>query len=825
MQTYTYEEAFSASLEYFGDNELPAKTFIDKYALRNSEDKLVEKTPDDMHRRMAKEFARIEKKKFKKPYSEEFIYNLFKNFSYLMPQGSPMYGIGNNKYVSLSNCVVVDSVVDSYSGICYTDEQLVQLCKRRCGVGVDISNIRPNGFLTNNSSRSATGIVPFMERFSNSIREVGQNNRRGALMLTLNVHHPQILDFATVKNDPLKVTGANVSSLLTDEFLTAVDKDTDYELRWPIDNPKYISKIRARVVWDTIINSAWERAEPGLLFIDTIRKESPADCYAKFGFLTISTNPCSEIPLAAFDCCRLLCMNLFSFVSNPFTNKAKFNYNKFYNYAMIAQRLMDDLVDLELEAIDRIIHKIDKLDTEEKHLKQREIDLWKKLRHTCATGRRTGTGITALGDTLAALNIKYDSPKGEKVSEKIYKLLKLACYESSIDMAKELGPFPIWDKKLEKDCPFLLRIKNEHPDLYKRMQKYGRRNIALLTTAPVGSGSLLAGSIADGPKYYGTTSGIESLFMMSYIRRKKICDGNTEKAKVAFIDAKGDKWEEFPVYHPKLKMWMDVTGETDITKSPYYGACAEDLDWKQRVRMLGKCIKHIDHSISCTINLPEDVTKEEVAEIYTEAWKRKLKGITVYRKNCRSGVLVEKPSDSDSSRGQVINKTSAPKRAKEMQCNIHSIKRKGIEYYVLVGLLNNEPYETFIIDTSFNEGLTILDKTGTLTKIKRGHYNLKTARDDHKNITRYCTNTDQVLTRLVSTSLRHGVDISFIVHQLEKAEGDIESLSKCLVRVLKTYIKDGTKVSGETCPNCQSESIIRQEGCLQCSNCAYSKCG
>jgi ribonucleoside-diphosphate reductase alpha chain len=806
---YSYEQSFEESLQYFGQDNLAAKTFVDKYALRDHEQNLLELTPKDMHVRIASEFARVEKKKFKNPMNFEAIFSYLDRFTKIVPQGSPMSAIGNPyQYMTLSNCYVVESPLDAYNGIHRTDEQLTQISKRRGGVGLDISNLRPEGSLTQNAARTSTGIVPFMERYSNSIREVGQSGRRGALMITLSVHHPEVLNFAKVKRDSTKVTGANISIRLSDEFLDAVKKDKDYEQRWPVDASKPVMSrmVKARDVWMQIIENAHFRAEPGLLFWDTILRESPADCYADEGFRTVSTNPCAELPLSILDSCRLLLINLFTYVKNPFTRDSFFDFDEFYKDSQILQRFMDDMIDLELESIDRIIKKI-KNDPEPPELKRTELEMWQKVRKSCENGRRTGSGITALGDTIAALGLKYGSNKSIKITEKIYRTLKLGCYRSSVDMAKELGPFPVWDHKKEKKNTFLNRIKEEDYNLYRDMKKYGRRNISLLTTAPAGSVSIET----------QTTSGIEPLFMMSYTRRKKI-NPNDKKARVDFIDQTGDCWQEFEVYHPKLKLWMDITGEEDIKKSPYFGCCAEDLDWKQRVKLQAAAGRHIDHSISSTVNLPEDVSVEKVAEIYESAWKMGCKGVTVYRKNCRTGVLVDKKSQEE----EKIEKTKAPKRPKVLPCDVHHTSVKGEEYLVLVGLLNNEPYEVF---AGLNGHVKKSAKVGEIIKLKRGHYKAMLEHDvEIPSIADYSNDEEEALTRMTSTAIRHGADISFIAHQLEKVDGPMNSLARAMSRSLKKYIANGTKVHGEMCQSCTSDNLARQEGCITCLSCGWSKC-
>lgn len=839
---YTFDEALQASTEYFKGDDLAAKVFVDKYALRNNKKEILEKTPDDMHRRLAKEFARIEAKKFKEPYTEEFIYDLFKNYKYISPQGSPIAAIANPYQLqSAANCFVLTPPLDSYNSIHNTDQQLTAISKRRGGVGIDISHLRPAGTPTSNASRTSTGIIPFMERYSNSIREVGQNARRGALMITLSVHHPEVARFADCKHDREKITGANISVRLSDEFMNAVKNDTEYEQRWPVDSktPSISIKVKARDLWKKFIYSAWFCAEPGLLFWDNIIKESPADCYADVGFRTVSTNPCAELPLSELDSCRLLIVNLLSCVKNAFTKDAYFDFKLFYKLAQIAQRLMDDLVDLELELVDKILTKIQN-DPEPQSVKQFEIDLWKKIKENCTNGRRTGTGITALGDTLASLNLIYGTEQASGMAEAIYKILKFGCYRSSIDMAKELGPFPVWDYEKEKDNPFLNRFKNDSislihqpgvfglvqlkteldnwisgSDMYYEMKKYGRRNISLLTTAPTGTLSIQT----------QTTSGVEPAVQIEYGRRKKI-NPNDEHARVDFVDQSGDKWQEFDVYHHKVKEWMEVTGKTDIKESPWWGACCEDLDWKERVKMQGRIQQHVDHSISSTVNLPEDISEEEVANIYMEGWLSGCKGITVYRKNSRTGVLVDKKEKSGTINGW-------NKRPEILDCDVHHSVIKGHEFFVVVSKLNGVPYEVFsgnnidlkaIDDEYIHRHISKKYTEGKVEKVKRGHYKLvnKDNKEICDNISIYCNEGEEAVTRLVSTLLRHGVEIRFILDQLEKSKGEIHSFSKALSRVLKKYVKDGEKVSGANCPECGNE-LRRIEGCISCT-CGYSKC-
>lgn len=947
---FKYEEAITVCEKYFNGDSLASKVFLDKYALKNNDGDLLENSPEMMHRRIAKEFARIEKNKFKEPLTEREIFGLLDGFLEVLPQGSPMFGIGNDyQIISLSNCYLLDVPLDNYNSILDVDKQLVNICKRRGGVGIDLSNLRPTGSSVNNAAKSSSGMISWMERYSNSIREVAQSGRRGALMLTLSINHPDILAFCTVKNDPTKVTGANISVRLNQEFLDAVKNDTDYELRWPVDSktPKVSKTVSAKMVWDTIINSAWGRAEPGLLMWDNVTTNTPADYYENYR--SMGTNPCchaaskdvfvntnngvkeiktvtsddqvdvgygnfvknsgyfsvgvaevyqvgfsnddvfyvtrdhkfmtptqceygepsyqltplallkpgdivlaeengitikyiqfykieevgcinvpqygyfktksglfsgnSEINLSPLDSCRLMAINLLSYVKAPYTEKASFDFNTFKGRAKIAQRLMDDMVDLESEKIDKIIDKIES-DPEPQVIKSPEIDMWRRIKRFNDEGRRTGTGITALGDTLAALGIKYGSEESIEVTGEIYKTLKLGCYESSVEMAEELGAFKDWDHEKEKDCPIIDRIKEEDPKLYKRMAKSGRRNISLTTTAPTGSLSILT----------QTTSGIEPLFMLGYTRRRKI---NAEDGgKADFVDQNGDKWEENTVYHTQIAKWMEVTGKTDVKESPWYGACAEDIDWINRVKLQAAAQLHVDHAISSTINLPEDVSKETVAKIYQTAFESGCKGITVYRKNCRTGVLIEKPEKKlDNS----ICQTVAPKRPKLMNCDVHHLTYEGKRYYAVVGLLN-EPYEIFVGLNSDSEGDVIVPKSikaGTLTKEARKKYILE-HKDSHFSCDISNGHTDEnadVLGRLISTSLRHGTPIEFIVHQLEKTHGGLTSFSKILCRTLKKYIKEGAKVYGEKCQSCGSENIQRTSGCVNCMECSWSKCG
>lgn len=819
---YTYDEVYKESLQYFNNDELATSVFISKYALNDNDENYLELTPKDMFIRLSKEFNRIQEKKYKDtnitPLTEEELYKLFEDFKYIVPQGSPLYGIGNDyQYISLSNCFVLESPIDSYGGILKTDEELVQISKRRGGIGLDISSLRPTGSKTTNAAKTSTGIVSFMQRYSNSINEVGQNGRRGALMITIDCHHPEIENFITSKKDLSKITGANISIKLSNEFLNAVKNNEEYELRFPVDykkkgiKPKISKMVDANVIWDKIIEIAHLTAEPGLLFWDNILKNSPADSYASLGFSSSSTNPCSEIPLSPYDSCRLMVLNLFNYVKNPFTKDAYFDFELYDKHVQIAQRLMDDLVDLEIEKIEKILQKI-KNDDEPENIKNGEYKLWTKIKEVAINGRRTGLGLTALGDTLAALNIGYASDDCYNIVDLIYKNMMISTYRSSVDMAKELGHFPIWNKDLEIDNNFLLNLKEIDETLYNDMQKYGRRNIACNTSAPVGSISILT----------QTTSGIEPLFMMSYTRRKKINSVDID-VKPDFVDKNGEKWKEFIVYHPKLKMWMDITNETDITKSPWHNYCAEDINWKNRVLLQSIAQKYIDHSISSTINLPETATVNDVKIIYETAWESGCKGITVYRKNTRSGVLI----DTNKNTTDAITKTTAIKRPKEIEGEVHHFKIMKEEYYVTVGLLNNEPYEIFVGKNNIeNDNIYISKdvKTGKITKIKRSHYELTNNGKKYQLNGNFLDDTVEALTRMISTSLRHGADISFIVQQLEKTKGDLYSFSKALSRALKKYIKDGIVVHGETCPECNSSEMIRENGCVKCNSCGWTKC-
>jgi len=814
-QLYTAEQVKEATLSYFSGDNLAAEVFIKKYALETNEGLYEDLTPDDMHHRMASEFARIEQK-YPNPLSEDEIYFYFKNFKYIIPQGSPMEGIGNSyRLQSLSNCFVIGNVVDSWGGICYNDQEQAQLMKRRGGVGFDITGIRPKGMHTNNAAKTTDGLEVFMQKYSDTTRQVAQNGRRGALMLTCSVNHPEIEKFITVKNDRTKVTGANISVRVNDEFMECVKNNTLHTQKWPEDNPKIFKEINAKKLWNLLIENAWEHAEPGILFWDTALNYTPSDIYKNFGFGSVSTNPCGEIVLSPYDSCRLLVLNTLSYVENPFTENAKFNYDLFGKHVKDAQRLMDDLIDLELEQIDKILAKI-KTDPESKETKRIERKLWKKIRKNAVNGRRTGLGLTALGDTLAYLNIKYGSEESVKEIEKIYKNLAINTYKSSINLAKERGAFPIFDSKLEinneeyVNHPFLQQIFfNLKLEEQKDWIKFGRRNIACNTQSPTGTTSIMT----------QTTSGIEPVFMLEYKRRKKIMGDSNIKPD--FIDQNGDKWEEFIVYHHGLKKWMEITGETDIKKSPYWQATANEIDHIKTVEIQAVAQKWIDHSISKTANLPKTVSKELVSDLYMQAWEKKCKGFTIYREGSRSGVLV-----SNEEKEEDFKENNAPKRLKELKADYYVATANGIKFAVIVGLWKdtNKPYEIFAFENP------PMDKNtkGKIVKIKKGQYKFINGEFEIDNIQLAANRIEErAHTIFLSMLLRHGAPIEHIIHVAKKVDENITSFSSVCRRVLAKYAEDET--TEERCPECGSP-MVRQEGCLKCSNslaggsCTYSKC-
>lgn len=813
---YTREEVYNASLKYFNGDELATDVWIGKYCLTDNKGNCLEKSPEDMHWRLANEFARIEAKKFKKPLSAREIFDLFDHFKYIIPQGSPMYGIGNPyQYVSLGNCFVIPSPLDSYLGIMYTDTQITQITCRRGGVGWDISLLRPVGTTVTNAAKTTSGTIEFAKRFSNTIREVGQNGRRGASLQSMLCYHPEILNFIKVKKDLKTLTGSNITIQFTDEFMEAVDKDEEISLRWPCteNHAKILNKpigyinqnIKARIIWKEFIDSAWEMAEPGCCFIDTVHRDSPGYPY---GHIEISSNPCGEQYLPAYASCRLIVLNLLSFVKNPFTKQAAFDFNDFKEKAILIQRLADDMVDLELECIDRIIDKI-KSDPEPEYIKAPGLDLWHNIKQTAIEDRRTGCGFTALGDTLAALNLPYLSKKSIEFAELMQKTYALSAYRSSVDMAKELGSFPCFDPKLDVKSGFIQKIKDEDPILFEDMQKYGRRNMVLLTVAPTGSVSCLT----------QTTSGIEPVFRLSYTRRKKGNPGDKD-FKSDFIDQNGDHWQHYEVYHKGFTDWQKVSKKNNIEESPYYKSTAMDLDWLKRIEMQSVIQKWIDNSVSVTINLPSDVSKEIVSNIYFSAWKLGCKGVTVYREGSRSGVLIE----NDNAKKSFIP-NDAPKRPNSLPCNIHMITAKGERFAIVVGLLEGNPYEVFAhhVPKYFRYNIS----QGFTVKYGSGQYALE---DENGNTIvsglgsrEHMSDEEAALTRMISMSLRHGANIKFVIDQLNKIEGNITSLCKAIARTLKEYSPTSIE-SGGNCPICNSLNYINENGCFTCKDCGYSKC-
>lgn len=836
MAIYTYSEVLEKSIQYFNGDEFAAKVFVDKYALQDKDGNYLELTPNDMHHRLAKEFARIESK-YDNGISQEKLFDLIKDFKYIVPQGSPMSAIGNDYHVqSISNCFVIQGVhsdkLDSYGGIMLADQELAQIMKRRGGVGLDISGIRPKGMATNNSAKTTDGIAVFMERFSSTCREVAQNGRRGAEMQTISINHPEIETFINIKKDLKKVTGANISIRLTNEFMHAVKNNEEYTLRYPvessIENARYTKVVKAKEIWNQIIDAAWTSAEPGLLFWDNVKENTPSDIYAEEGYNSISTNPCGEIVLSKYDACRLMCLNLSSYVKSPFTDKAKFDFKLFNEHTIIAQRLMDDIIDLEIEQIDKILHKVEN-DPEPLEAKLVELNLWKKIREANIGGRRTGLGITALGDCLAMLGIKYGSKESISMTYKIYRALAVGAHTSSCILAKERGAFPCFSYAKEKNHEYLNSIFSDCSTEVRSMwKKTGRRNIALTTTAPTGSVSTMT----------QTTSGIEPAYLLSYKRRKKINPSDRD-ARVDFVDQLGDKWQEFVIYHHGIKKWMDVTGETEIEKSPYWGATSNEVDWVASVNLQAAAQKSVDHSISKTCNLPNNVTKDLVSDVYMRAWESGCKGFTVYRDGCRTGVLVSnepaQSTDDASGRPTDIKYKDSPKRPTELICDIKKVKIQGEAWTIFMGLLNGKPYEIFgglstyvDIPNKFKSGKIV--KNGKISGITT--YNLIIGEGDDQMSIKDLANVFENLTygaftRTISLALRHGAPIQYVVEQLLKDKhSDMTSFSKVISRVLKSYIKDGTTSSGEkTCPSCNTEgTLVYQEGCVTCTACKFSKC-
>lgn len=843
-QFYTYEQAFEASLKYFEGDELAARVWASKYALKDSFGNHFELTPDDMHRRIAREIARVEKN-YQNPMSEDEVFDLIKKFKYIVPQGSPMSGIGNDFQVgSLSNCFVIglDGTPDSYGGIIKIDEEQVQLMKRRGGVGHDLSHIRPKGSPVKNSALTSTGLVPFMERYSNSTREVAQDGRRGALMLSVSIKHPDSEAFIDAKMTEGKITGANVSVRIDDDFMRAAVRGEKYEQKYPIDSdePLYRKEVDASAIWGKIIHNAWKSAEPGVLFWDTITRESVPDCYADLGFKTISTNPCGEIPLCPYDSCRLLAINLYSYVVNPFTKDAYFDYELFKKHVASAQRIMDDIIDLEMEKIDKIISKIAQ-DPETDEVKKTELHLWEKIRTKTLKGRRTGVGTTAEGDMIAAMGLTYGTEEATLFSENIHKTLAIAAYGSSVVLAKERGAFEIFDAEREKNNPFICRIKEAAPEVYEEMLKYGRRNIACLTIAPTGTTSLMT----------QTTSGIEPVFLPVYKRRRKI-NPNDPGARIDFTDESGDSFEEYIVYHPKFTTWMKVNGievksnytqeELDeiLAKSPYYKATSNDVDWLAKVRMQGRVQKWVDHSISVTINLPADVSESLVNDLYVEAWKSGCKGCTVYRDGSRAGVLVStQKKEEPKVNHYMANEEHILKRPNELEADVVRFQNNKEKWIAFVGLIDGRPYEIFTGLADDEEGI-FCPKSVNKGKIIKAFDEQGNKRYDFQFINKrgYKTTIEGLsdkfnpefwnYAKLISGVLRYGMPIDQVLKLVGSLELDSKSINTWKMgveRALKKYLPNGMKASGQTCPNCGQETLIYQEGCLICTSCGTSKCG
>ncbi len=849
---YTFQEAYEATLKYFEGDELAARVWASKYALKDSYGHLYELTPDDMHHRIAREISRIENN-YPNPMTEQQVFDLMSHFRYIVPQGSPMAGIGNNFQIgSLSNCFVigVDGDPDSYGGIIKIDEEQVQLMKRRGGVGHDLSHIRPKGAPVKNSALTSTGLVPFMERYSNSTREVAQDGRRGALMLTVSIKHPDSESFIDAKMTEGKVTGANVSVRIDDAFMQAAEQGKEYTQTYPVNssNPLYSKNINATQLWNKIIHNAWQSAEPGVLFWDTIIRESIPDCYADLGFRTISTNPCGEIPLCPYDSCRLIAINLYSYVDNPFTDKASFDFDKFHRHVACAQRMMDDIIDLEMEKIEKIIHKIES-DPETQEVKETELNLWKKIRTKTLKGRRTGVGTTAEGDMLAALGLRYGTDKATEFSVKVHRALCLAAYHSSVELAKERGAFEIYDAKREEKNPMIMRIREADPQLYADMVKSGRRNIACLTIAPTGTTSLLT----------QTTSGIEPVFMPVYKRRRKV-NPNDKDVHVDLVDENGDSFEEYIMYHHKLVTWMQINGipmrhdytqeELDaiVKRSPYYKATANDVDWVQKVRMQGAVQKWVDHSISVTINLPNDISEEMVAKLYMEAWRSGCKGCTVYRDGSRTGVLVSLSEDDRKKEEEKEKQQKAHymakeehilKRPKELEAEVVRFQNNKDKWIAFIGLVDGRPYEIFTGIADDEEGI-FCPKSVTKGKIIKAYDENGVKRYDFQFVNKrgFKTTIEGLsekfnpefwnYAKLISGVLRYGMPIPQVLKLVSSLELDSKSINTWKMgveRALKKYMPDGAQVNGQKCPNCGQETLVYQEGCLICTNCGTSRCG
>lgn len=849
--TYTYDEAFKASLEYFGGDELAARVWVNKYAMKDSFGHIFERSPRDMHHRIAAEIARIEKK-YNNPVSEEDVFALLDHFRYLVPAGSPMTGIGNHHQIaSLSNCFVIgiDGNADSYGSIMKLDEEQVQLMKRRGGVGHDLSGIRPKGSPVKNSALTSTGIVPFMERYSNSTREVAQDGRRGALMLSIAIRHPEAEAFIDAKMTEGKITGANVSVKVDDEFMRCATEGRPYHQQFPVSSntPLVEKDIDATALWHKIVHNAWKSAEPGVLFWDTILRESIPDCYADLGFRTVSTNPCGEIPLCPYDSCRLLAINLYSYVDNPFTPQATFNFELFKKHVAMAQRFMDDIIDLEQEKIDAILNKIAN-DPQSDEVKYTERHLWEKIKHKTAQGRRTGVGITAEGDMLAALGLRYGTEEATEMAVKVQQTLALSAYASSVNMAKERGAFPVYDAKREENNPFVLRIKEHDAALYDDMVKYGRRNIACLTIAPTGTTSLMT----------QTTSGIEPVFMPVYKRRRKV-NPNDTNVHVDFVDETGDSFEEYIVYHPKFITWMKAQGlDTEkrytqedidelVARSPYYKATANDVDWLMKVRMQGAIQKWVDHSISVTVNLPNSVDEELVNRLYVEAWKSGCKGCTIYRDGSRAGVLVstqktdkkkKKQEEDLLTKGMKLPEVTE-RRPDVLECDVVRFQNNKEKWVAFVGLLDGHPYEIFTGLQDDEEGI-VLPKTVTKGRIiktvlpdgtKRYDFQFQNKRGYKMTVEGLSEKFNKEYwnyAKLISGVLRYRMPIENVIKLVNSLQLESENINTWKVgvsRALKKYVIDGTEAKGQKCPNCGHETLVYQEGCLICKHCGASRCG
>ena len=845
-QTYTYDEAFEASLQYFKGDELAARVWVNKYAVKDSFGNIFEKSPEDMHWRIANEVARIEAK-YKNGLNAQQLYELLDHFKYIVPQGSPMTGIGNDFQVaSLSNCFVIgiDGAADSYGGIIRIDEEQVQLMKRRGGVGHDLSHIRPKGSPVKNSALTSTGLVPFMERYSNSTREVAQDGRRGALMLSVSIKHPDSEAFIDAKMTEGKVTGANVSVKLDDAFMQAAVNGTPYKQQYPVDSdqPVFTKDIDASALWKKIVHNAWKSAEPGVLFWDTIIRESVPDCYADLGYRTVSTNPCGEIPLCPYDSCRLLAINLYSYVVNPYTKEAYFDFDLFKKHVALAQRIMDDIIDLELEKIEKIIAKIDS-DPESEEVKEAEKHLWEKIYKKSGQGRRTGVGITAEGDMLAAMGLRYGTEEATEFSEQVHKTIALEAYRSSVNMAKERGAFAIYDSEREKNNPFINRLKEADPELYEEMKKYGRRNIACLTIAPTGTTSLMT----------QTTSGIEPVFMPVYKRRRKV-NPNDPQTHVDFVDETGDAFEEYIVFHHKFVEWMTVNGydptkrytqeEIDelVEKSPYYKATSNDVDWLMKVKMQGRIQKWVDHSISVTINLPNDVDEALVNRLYVEAWRSGCKGCTVYRDGSRSGVLLSTQKDKKDKKEELPPckpPTVVEVRPKVLEAEVVRFQNNKEKWVAFVGLLDGHPYEIFTGLQDDEEGIS-LPKSVTTGRIiknideegnKRYDFQFENKRGYKTTIEGLSEKFNKEYwnyAKLISGVLRWRMPIDRVIKLVDSLQLDSENINTWkngVERALKKYVTDGTSAEGQKCPNCGNETLVYQEGCLICKTCGTSRCG